>query len=450
MSFPDGFLWGVATASYQIEGAAFEDGRKPSTWDMLCRKPGAVYMGHTGDVACDHYHRYPEDAALMADLGVGAYRFSVAWPRVMPDGVGAVNQKGLDFYDRLVDELLAKGVTPWATLFHWDLPLDLYHRGGWMNPDSPKWFADYATAVVDKLGDRVGNWFTLNEPQCFIGLGLWDGAHAPGDKLRWAEVLLAAHHSLIAHGLGTQVIRARSSIPSRVGYAPVGSACMPATESPEDIEAARQHMFGVGAKNPWQNAWWMDPVFFGKYPEDGIKFYGDEVPKFTDEEMKIISQPLDFFGANIYQGVYVKAGAEGKPEVLPMKVGHPQTAFRWWMTPECLYWGPRFFYERYKSPIVISENGLSNQDWVHLDGKVHDPQRIDFLQRHLLQLKQAIRDGVDVEGYFQWSLLDNFEWAEGYKERFGLVYVDYLTQQRIPKDSFHWLKQVIATNGADL
>lgn len=450
MSFREGFTWGVATASYQVEGAAQEDGRSPSTWDMLTRKPGAVFMGHTGDIACDHYHRYAEDAQLMAALGVGAYRFSVAWPRVMPEGIGAVNDKGLDFYDRLVDELLRQGIQPWATLFHWDLPIALYHRGGWMNPDIPRWFADYARVVVDRLSDRVSNWFTLNEPQCFIGLGMWDGVHAPGDKLRWSEVLTAAHNALLAHGLATQVIRSRSKSACRVGYAPVGSTTVPATDSPADIDAARDHMFTVSHRNPWQNAWWMDPVFFGHYPEDGLRMYGSELPKIGANDMETICQPMDFFGANIYTATVVRAGQKGEPIEVARPVGAPQTAFRWWVVPECLYWGPRFFFERYQKPILISENGLSNQDWVHLDGKVHDPQRIDYLHRHLLQLKQAAQDGVDVEGYFQWSLMDNFEWAEGYKERFGLVYVDFETGQRIPKDSFDWYKLTIAQNGANL
>ncbi len=450
MSFRKDFVWGTATAAYQIEGAAFEDGRKESVWDMMCRKPGAVFGGHTGDVACDHYHRYPEDVALMKDLGVGAYRFSVSWPRVMPDGTGQVNAKGLEFYDRLVDEVLSAGVTPWATLFHWDHPVALYHRGGWLNPDSPKWFADYAAVVLDCLSDRVTNWFTLNEPQCFVGHGLWGGVQAPGDKLSWAEVLLAAHHSLIAHGMGVQVIRARAKAKPRVGYAPVGSVSIPAMECRDDIEAARAHMFQVKTRDPWQNAWWMDPVFLGEYPADGLKFYGSDAPKYTAEEMKTIAQPLDFFGANIYQGSYVRANDRGAPTVQEMPPGAPQTAIRWWMTPECLYWGPRFFYERYKVPIVVSENGLSNQDWVHVDGKVHDPQRIDYLHRHLSELKRASKDGVAVEGYFHWSMMDNFEWAEGYKERFGLVFVDYATQKRTPKDSFVWYRGVIATNGADL
>jgi beta-glucosidase len=449
VSFQEDFVWGVATASYQIEGAAFEDGRGMSVWDMLCRKPGAVWSGHTGDVACDHYHRYPEDVQLMKALGVGAYRLSIAWPRIMPEGIGPINEKGLGFYDRLIDELLANGIDPWVTLFHWDFPLPLYHRGGWMNPDSPKWFADYAAVVVDRLSDRVSNWFTLNEPQCFVGLGLNDGIHAPGDKLRWAEVLLAGHHSNIAHGLATQVIRARSKQTPRVGFAPVGSVYVPASDKPEDIEAARTSMFAVNKADQWQNTWWMDPVFFGTYPEDGLKLYGDAAPKFTSAEMETIAQPMDFFGANIYHGSPVEMGPDGKPKFVDRPIGYPQTAFRWPVQPDCLYWGPKFFYERYGQPIVITENGCSSADWVALDGRCHDGQRVDFLHRHLRELKNASAE-VPVEGYFQWSLLDNFEWAEGYKERFGIVHVDYPTQKRTPKDSYYFLQETIRANGANL
>jgi beta-glucosidase len=263
-------------------------------------------------------------------------------------------------------------------------------------------------------------------------------------------LLLAAHHALLAHGHAVQVIRAGAKRSPKIGYAPVGSTFIPASDSPEDIEAARTVMFRVDERNPWQNSWWMDPVFFGRYPEDGLAFYGDQAPKYTDDEMRIIAQPLDYFGANIYSGTFVKAGKNGTPEIVPMPVGAPLTAFRWWVAPECLYWGPKFFHERYGKAIVISENGLSNQDWIHLDGKVHDPQRIDYLHRHLHQLKQAVDGGVPVEGYFQWSLMDNFEWAEGYKERFGLVFVDYPTQKRIPKDSYFWYRDQIANNGANL
>ncbi|HUU91461.1 MAG TPA: GH1 family beta-glucosidase [Phycisphaerae bacterium] len=450
MAFPDGFVWGAAAASYQIEGAAREDGKGASVWDMLCRKPGAIWQGQTGTIACDHYHRYAEDVALMKRIGLGGYRFSISWPRVIPDGDGDVNPKGLDFYSRLVDELLAAGVEPFATLFHWDFPYELYCRGGWLNRDSADWFADYAAVVVRKLGDRVTHWMTLNEPQCSVGLGHHEGRHAPGDKWNWPEVLRVGHHTLLAHGMGVQAIRAASPGDCRVGFAPVGVVRIPATDSEADVEAARTDMFAVRDKTTWNNTWWMDPVFFGRYPEDGLALYADDLPPIEDGDLETMHQPLDFFGANIYNGTTIRAGADGAPEVVPNPIGIGLSAYKWPVTPDCLYWGPRFFHERYGLPVYITENGTSSNDWVALDGGVHDPARIDYTARHLLALNRAIADGVDVRGYFHWSIMDNFEWAEGVKERFGLIHVDYVTQKRTLKDSALWYSEVCATNGENL
>lgn len=450
MSFPDKFVWGAAAASYQIEGASTLDGGGESVWDMLCRKPGAVWSGHDGSVACDHYHRYPEDVAIMREIGLKAYRLSISWPRVMPDGVGKVNPKGLDFYSRLVDTLLEAGVAPWITLFHWDYPLSLYRRGGWLNRDSVEWFGEYTRVIVDALSDRVRHWFTLNEPQCFIGLGLWEGIHAPGDRLDYREMLLAGHHCMMAHGRAVQVIRQYGRQPSRVGYAPVGCGWIPGTESAPDVEAARTMAFRVKPRHQWDNAWWMDPVYLGHYPEQGLEVNREDLPDFSDEDMKLIHQPLDFFGVNIYHGQTVRAGKDGEPEVVPPAVGATTTANRWFVTPEVLRWMPQFFHERYGLPIVITENGMSNPDTISVDGGVHDPQRIDFLRRYLMAYRAAAESGVPIEGYFQWSIMDNFEWAEGYKERFGLVYVDYPTQKRIVKDSGRWYSEVIAANGENL
>lgn len=449
MSFPKNFTWGVAAASYQIEGAVQADGRGDSVWDMFCRKPGAVWSGHSGAEACDHYRRHKEDVALMKALGVHAYRLSVAWPRVIPTGTGKVNAKGLAFYDKLVDELLGAGIKPWVTLFHWDYPLPLYHRGGWLNRDSAEWFADYVRVVVDKLSDRVTHWMTLNEPTCFIGLGMQTGQHAPGDKLAWAEVLQATHNTLRAHGRAVQVIRARAKTKPVVGWAPCGRTCIPATESAADINAARQAMFDHVEPNLWLHSWWSDPIFFGKYPELGWKVCGKDVPTIEPGDMKTIRQPLDFFGVNIYNGETIRAGKAG-PEVVPPLTGHALTTYGWQVTPKALYWGPRFIQERYKVPMVITENGLGCMDWVADDGQVHDPQRIDFLKRYIRELRRACADGVDVKGYFQWSIMDNFEWNEGYKQRFGLIHVDYPTQRRTPKDSYHWYRGVIQSNGAQL
>lgn len=420
-----------------------------SVWDMFCKRPGKIHDGSNGAVACDHFNRYPQDVALMKELGVSNYRMSIAWPRVMPTGTGAVNEKGLDFYDRLIDTLLENGVNPHVTLYHWDTPLDIYYQGGWLNPEISNWFADYSEVVVKKLGDRVASWMTLNEPQCFIGLGMENGNHAPGDKLGQQEILWASHNALLAHGKAVQVIRANTTN-SRVGWAPVGACCIPASDSEADIEAARKATFDMDKFDTWSTPLWSDPVFFGKYPKVVEEFWETCYRKPAAGDMEIICQPLDFYGANIYNSPAVKMGENGKPEVVEYPAGGARTIYHWMVTPEALYWGPRFFYERYGKPIVITENGMGLSDWPHVDGKVHDPQRIDFLTRYLRELERAVDDGVKVDGYFQWSFMDNFEWNEGYRFRFGLVYVDYQTQERIPKDSAYWYREVMRTNGASI
>jgi beta-glucosidase len=450
MSFKKDFVWGAATAAYQIEGAAFEDGRGLSVWDACCKRPGLVKDNNNGNIACDHYHRYKEDIQLMKKLGLKAYRMSISWTRILPEGIGKINEKGLDFYERLVDELLDNGIIPYVTLFHWDYPQELYKKGGWLNPDSSDWFAEYTKVVVERLSDRVKHWMTQNEPQCYIGLGHSSGEHAPGLKLDLSDVLLAGHNSLLAHGKAVQTIRKYSKGACEIGYAPVGIVSFPDTQSKEDIEAARKATFGVSDANLWNSSWWIDPVYLGSYPEDGLKSFEKWLPKIHAEDMKTIFQPVDFLGLNIYHGSRARMGQNGKPEMVRKNEGCDQTAFKWQVTPEALYWGPKFFYERYQKPIVITENGLSNVDWVSLDGKVHDPQRIDFLNRYLREYKRAAQDGVDAKGYFCWSLMDNFEWAEGYNERFGLIHVNYQTQKRTIKDSGYWYKNVIETNGENL
>lgn len=450
MPFSQGFIWGAATAAYQIEGTARAAGGGDSVWDMFCRKPGAVWNGESGNIACDHYQRFTEDIALMQELGIKAYRFSLSWPRILPTGVGQINEQGLDFYDRLVDALLAVNITPYVTLFHWDFPYDLYCRGGWLNRDSADWFAEYTRIVVNRLGDRVQHWMTLNEPQCFIGLGHQSGQHAPGDTLGLSEVLRTGHHALLAHGKAVQTLRTYAKQACQIGYAPVGVVKLPAAATSTNIDAARQAMFSITETSVWNNTWWLDPIFFGRYPEDGLRTYGAAVPQVRDGDMATISQSLDFLGANIYNGQTVRADGAGQPIVVPHVSGIGRTTYGWPVTPPALYWGPRFFWERYHTPIVITENGVSTTDWIALDGKVHDPQRIDFLQRYLLECERAQDDGVDIRAYFHWSLLDNFEWHEGYKQRFGLVYVDYATQKRVPKDSAFWYRDVIQSNGAHL
>ncbi len=416
----------------------------------MCRKTGAIRGGHTGEVACDHYHRYREDVALVKELGLPAYRFSISWPRVTPEGTGAVNPEGLDFYDRLVDELGAAGIAPYATLFHWDFPQALYEREGWLNRESADWFAEFAKAVVERLSDRVRRWITVNEPQVFLQHGHRLGIHAPGDTLPLDRVLLAGHNVLRAHGKAVQAIRAVSKTRCRAGYAPVGVVKFPATDGAADIKAARKATFSVIGDDLFNNTWWMDPVFFGAYPEDGRRVYGAAVPEIQPGDMEQINQPLDFLGLNIYFGEEVRAGADGEPQPVEQEAGSPLTTMDFAVTPEALYWGPRFLGERYRIPIYITENGMASRDWIARDGKVHDPQRIDFLRRYLVQLRRAIRDGADVRSYFHWSILDNFEWTAGYRERFGLIYVDYANQKRVLKDSAWWFKRVISSNGASL
>ena len=452
MGFCKDFIWGAATASYQIEGAWNEDGKADSVWDRMCHTPGKVLGGHTGDVACDHYHLFRDDIKLMAELGVQNYRFSVSWPRILPNGTGEINQKGVDFYNQLIDELLKYGIQPFMTLFHWDYPSALQARGAWENPDSPKWFEEYVSVCARAFGDRVKDFITLNEPQCFIGLGYGSGTHAPGLRLPASSTIPMAHNVLKAHGLA--VLALRRLVPGcRIGYAPCADACVPYTDSPEDIEAARKAYMAVPPAENWfwNVSWWSDPVMLGRYPEQGLDHLAQYLPEGWEKDMALIHQPLDYYCQNIYNGKLIRHSdnAQGWEEV-PKTPGTAKTAVQWYVTPDALYWGPRFLYERYQTPFIISENGLSCHDAVSLDGKVHDPNRQDYLNRYLLAYKRAAEDGVDARGYFQWSFLDNFEWAEGYNERFGIVYVDYQTQQRFVKDSAYWYKAVMEANGENL
>lgn len=450
MAFQKDFLWGSATSSYQIEGAAYEDGRGMTVWEDFCSRPGKIMEGHDGDVACDHYHRYREDIALMAEMGIKAYRFSIAWSRILPQGTGKINEKGMAFYSNLVDELLSYDIVPLVTLFHWDLPYTLYQKGGWQNPESVGWFAEYASAVAKGLGERVKHFITFNEPQCFIGLGHVTCEHAPGNKMSKRAVLEMAHNVLLAHGTAVQAIR--SIVPdAKIGYAPTSTVPVPVSESKEDIEAARNAYFGFGADADnyvWSTSWWSDPVILGHYPEEGLRLFEESLPHIGQDDMKTICQPLDFYGQNIYHGYPV--GSDGKGGCIreKRKAGYPRTAIGWAVVPESLYWGPKFLYERYHLPIIITENGLSCHDWVSADQKVHDPTRIDFMYRYLWELNRASREGVEVAGYCAWSFMDNFEWAKGYTERFGMVYVDYQTQKRIPKDSAYWYRDLIRSGGA--
>ena len=449
MGFAKDFVWGAATSSYQIEGTVRDSGKGQNIWDVFTKEPGRVYEGHTGDIACDHYHRFREDVAYMKELGLKGYRFSIDWSRVLPEGTGKVNEKGIDFYNALIDELLEQGIEPYITLYHWELPYDIYKRGGWMNPEIVEWFGQYARLVAERFSDRVKYFFTLNEPQCFVGLGFLQGCHAPGVKAPLRDTFEMAHNALKAHGRAVQMLRAYGKQNVQIGYAPTSGMCYPEKETPKDIEAARKALFALPddlSNWTWNVSWWSDPVILGKYPEEGMKKYEKYLPVITDEDMKLISQPIDFYGQNIYNGRCIRMGTDGRPEEVRRPAGFPKTATNWPVTPEALYWGPKFLYERYRKPIYITENGMACHDTVSQDGKVHDPNRIDFLARYLKNLKRAAEE-IDIRGYFQWSLMDNFEWDKGYAERFGIIYVDFETQERIWKDSAYWYRDLIRRNG---
>jgi len=442
-SFPTGFLWGTATASYQVEGAVAEDGRGPSIWDTFSHTPGKVANNATGDVADDHYHRYKDDVQLMKALGVKAYRFSIAWPRVFPTGNGAPNPKGLDFYNRLVDELLANGIEPFATLYHWDLPQALQDRvGGWESRETAEAFGKYAGYVARQLTDRVKHIFTINEFGAFMELGYGIGIHAPGLKLPPAQFYLARHNGVLGHGLAVQAIRANGRSDTKIGLAENLVVGVPVIENAEHIAAAEKATRDI-------NSQYLTVIMEGKYTDAYIARMGADAPKVAANDLKIISSPLDFVGTNIYQPTFVRAdaGASGYA-VVPNPPSYPHMASPWlFIGPEVLYWGPHHVAKLWNvKEIYITENGTSSSDIPAADGKVYDTDRIMYLRNYLSQLQRAVADGVPVKGYFLWSLMDNFEWADGYGNRFGLHYVDYATQRRTPKLSAAFYHEVIARN----
>ncbi|MCK2212673.1 GH1 family beta-glucosidase [Actinomadura sp. ATCC 31491] len=432
------FLWGTATAAYQIEGAATEDGRGPSVWDVFAHEPGRTRDGHTGDVACDHYHRWPEDVALMSGLGVNAYRFSIAWPRVLPLGSGEVNAKGLDFYERLVDALLERGVQPVPTLFHWDLPQALEERGGWLERDTAARFADYAAVVAGRLADRVPLWITLNEPFVHMAYGYAMGVHAPGRALLTAA-LPAAHHQLLGHGLAVRALRAAGA--REVAITNNCTPVRPASEGEADLRAAE-------AYDILHNRLFNDPVLLGAYPD--LSAYPPGLTCVQDGDLEVIATPIDALGVNYYNPTRIAAPAEdaGLPFADAGITGHPTTAFGWPVVPDGLrelLTGLKARYGAALPPVHITENGCSQPDVPTEHGTVEDPGRIAFLEGHIAAMRRAMAEGVDVRGYFVWSLLDNFEWAEGYHQRFGLVHVDFATQRRTPKASYRWYAEFLAS-----
>ncbi|WP_433496053.1 GH1 family beta-glucosidase [Micromonospora sp. CA-248089] len=445
-TLPPTFRWGVATSSYQIEGAVAEDGRTPSIWDTFCRVPGAVANGDHGDVACDHYHRMPQDVALIADLGLDTYRFSVAWPRVQPGGRGPANVAGLAFYDRLVDELLGRGVEPWVTLYHWDLPQELEDAGGWPNRDTAYRFADYAELVFAALGDRVRTWTTLNEPWCSAMLGYAYGNHAPGRR-DLGDGIAAAHHLLLGHGLATRRLREAARSPIELGLTLNLATADPATDSAADRDAARA-ADGLG------NRLYLDPVLRGEYPRDVIADLAAEGVRIPveDGDLDVIATPIDVLGVNYYFG-QLHSGVDeqgrdrdddGKPVRRVVRRDLPRTAMDWEIVPESFTDLLVRLHRDYPgTPMVITENGAAFDDEPDADGFVADDDRVGYLTEHLRAVARARAAGADVRGYFAWSLLDNFEWAYGYDKRFGIVRVDYDTQRRTPKRSALWYRDTV-------
>lgn len=448
MDFGKNFYWGTATASYQIEGARREDDRSDSIWDTFSHKDGSVVRGENGDTACDHYHRLEEDLDLVKGLGCNAYRFSVSWPRLLPDGTGKVNEKGAGFYSRMVDGLLERGITPFLTLYHWDLPQALQNRGGFMNPEIADWFSEYAEDVKKLFGDRVKHYFTINEPQCVLDCGYRQGIHAPGLRLSVKEQLAALRNLLRAHGSAAKVLKTIKD--AEVGYASCGTIFAPVTDSKEDFDAAFERTFNYYTHSPlWSTSGYADPIFFGKYPAGWYEFPEDVRPEITDEDMKLISVPIDFFALNIYEGRFVRRGQDGSIEELPFSVGAQKTQMGWEVTPEVLYWAPILLQKKYGKKVYISENGISCPDFVFTDGRVHDAYRKEYIKTYLEALRRAANSKeANVAGYFHWSLMDNFEWQNGYSQRFGLVHVDFETYKRTPKDSYDYYRQIVRSNGA--
>jgi beta-glucosidase len=442
--FPDDFLWGAATSAYQIEGSPTADGAGRSIWHRFSHTPGNTHMDQTGDVACDHYRRYPDDVAIMSELGLNAYRFSIAWSRIYPHGTGVVNKKGIDFYSRLVDALLEKGIKPNATLYHWDLPEALDDRGGWLNRDISDWFCDYAVTMFDALGDRVEMWSTLNEPWVVTDGGYLSGVLAPGHSNLF-EAPIATHNLLRAHGAVVERFRStKAAKRGKIGIVVNLEPKYPASESPEDLAAVRR-------ADAYMNRQFLDPVFLGKYPAELREIFGEAWPEWSDEDMRLIKQPIDFLGVNYY----TRRVERYHPDYIPLRTKHvpqPQhieTATNWEVFPEALTRVLLWVTERYgKLPIYITENGAAFYDSPHtVDGRIEDPLRTEYYRQHLRAAHDAMKKGVNLRGYYAWSLLDNYEWAHGYSKRFGIVHVDYETQQRTIKSSGRYYSSVIRSKG---
>jgi beta-glucosidase len=441
--FPKGFLWGTATSAYQIEGAPTEDGRGPSIWDTFSDVKTNTYTGDNGDMGADHFHRYREDIALMQELGVQTYQFSVSWSRIFPEGTGTPNPRGWDFYDRMLDTLLAAGVQPFCTLYHWDLPQAMMKVGGWQSRDTAKAFADYSAYAVKHLSDRVKNFITMSEVSQFVDGGYRYGSDAPGLKLSDAIVAQVTHNVLVGHGLAVQAVRANARAGTKVGIADNAVSTCPVIETPENIVAARKAYREMNARS-------LTPIMEGRYSEDYLKGLGANAPNFTAEDMKLISTPLDFIGLNVYEPTWIRASADpGGYEIVDMPKSYPIMAAKWLeLGPDGMYWSPKHLQALWGvKEIYITENGAASLDVPTKTGEVLDVDRILFLRSYLEQLQRAVSEGVPVKGYFLWSLIDNYEWSDGYAMRFGITYVDYKTMKRTIKLSGQFYKEVIARNG---
>ena len=438
--FPKGFYFGTATASYQIEGAVADDGRGPTIWDTFSHTPGKIQDGSNGDVACNHYYQFLQDIELLEELGLNAYRFSVAWSRIFPQGKGRPDKRGLDFYERLVDALLDRGIEPFVTLYHWDLPQALQDKGGWENRDTAYYFQDYAGTIAYHLGDRVKHWITHNEPWVAAFLGNYTGDHAPG--LRNMRVALqVAHHLMLSHGLAVSTLRKTVSERTKIGITLNLGPIYPGTDKPEDMDAAYRWDGAL-------NRWFLEPLLKGHYPQDVAQYYGNDCPLMEEEDLHIIHVPLDFVGINYYSRNIVVHD----PRNPWMKMAHQTcstseyTDMGWEVYPDGLYQLIKRLSEEYQvKELYITENGAAYKDEISKDGRVHDPQRVKYLQAHFEQAERALQDGLPLKGYFVWSLMDNFEWAFGYTKRFGIIYTDYLTQKRIFKDSARWYQDFVKT-----
>lgn len=436
--FKENFVFGTATSSYQIEGAAAEDGRSPSIWDVFCKTPGKVYGGHNGDIACDHYHRYKEDVELMTGIGINAYRFSVSWPRIFPEK-GKYNKKGMEFYKRLVNELCDKDIMPTVTLYHWDLPIWAYEMGGWLKRDSVKWFEEYAVKVFEELNDSVKLWITHNEPYCSSIYSYYEGVHAPGHK-NSREALIVAHHLLLSHGTAVEAFRKFNFKNSKIGITLNLTPSYPATGSKEDIEAASR-------SDGHSIRWFLDPIFKSCYPEDMKKVYKEFIGDFDfirDGDLQKISIINDFLGVNYYSRDLIEFSKDSELNIRKTHGNFERTEMDWEIVPESLYdLIIRLRKEYTRIPIYITENGAAFNDRITKDGKVHDNRRIDYLRKHFKKVVELNQKGADIRGYFIWSLMDNFEWQHGYSKRFGIVFIDYQTQKRILKDSAIWYRDLI-------